>query len=683
MAKQQSNMKKILLCTLTCLIGITACSKWDVDLSKDYQKEKEAKDIAENAAKVLGEIDPNQDWNSIQNGQVTVTADAPLRDIAKVQILTESPFLNPNARVLAEATAQKDQRVTLRYDAPNVYPQLLAACVDSKGHYYIQVFKTGDSQVSFSQGTKRASRRAAANEVPTFTTLKLKGPQWSFNAMRAQKGASCTIGGNTYTEWANSNWNDQMWELADGQTFDGGWQLDTEKNKGHLYRTLDGFEECEKENLASILNSLFYKYANDKYSVNGKKNNARTIRNSNAVTQNDNYLYTDGKTPVTLIPVQAYTDEFKKNNIYYYYFKDSDIPAGMSEVDYIKSLPKFRAIKVERIETTADSKAGTLFRNKEFLLPYYKNAPVAGDNEASAIFPKGYKIGFLNMKHSTGDYNISNTMYGCTYGDGRLNVEVNHIKGHYLTAMDKSIGGSTSEGMQFDDPRIAMLSANGKTYLCFEEGADCNFSDMVIEVGSGIEQVEEVPQVEAEVYTMCFEDRPNQADYDLNDVVLCCQRVNATELQLTLVAAGANDNVYIHGAIGWQYNDREVHDIFHASQPDANGNRFVNTVKGGTQRAVMSQFVTVDEGTTIPEFLKGIYIENKTTGKAIRVAQKGEAPFAIIVPQKFNYPMEKQSITGAYGEFINWARDASQANDWYLLEDADKIFPNLFEKTDY
>jgi hypothetical protein len=206
---------------------------------------------------------------------------------------------------------------------------------------------------------------------------------------------------------------------------------------------------------------------------------------------------------------------------------------------------------------------------------------------------------------------------------------------------------------------------------------------MVIEVGSGIEQVEEVPQVEAEVYTMCFEDRPNQADYDLNDVVLCCQRVSATELQLTLVAAGANDNVYIHGAIGWQYNDREVHDIFHASQPDANGNRFVNTVKGGTQRAVMSQFVTVDEGTTIPEFLKGIYIENKTTGKAIRVAQKGEAPFAIIVPQKFNYPMEKQSISGAYGEFINWARDASQANDWYLLEDADKIFPNLFEKTDY
>lgn len=673
-------MKQKLIIGLLSILSVVGCSKHDLGDVIESQNEFQKNEALTNAQKIFGTIDPNQDWNSIVSHSVTVTANADLQDVVKVQILTESPFLNPNARVLAEATAQKDQRVTLRYDAPNVYPQLLAACVDSKGHYYIQVFKTGDSQVSFSQGTKRASRRAAANEVPTFTTLKLKGPQWSFNAMRAQKGASCTIGGNTYTEWANSNWNDQMWELADGQTFDGGWQLDTEKNKGHLYRTLDGFEEGEKENLASILNSLFYKYANDKYSVNGKKNNARTIRNSAAVTQNDNYVYTDGKSPVTLIPVQAYTTEFKMNNIYYYYFKDSDIPAGMSEVDYIKSLPKFRAIKVERIETTADSKAGTLFRNKEFLLPYYKNAPVAGDNEASAIFPKGYKIGFLNMKHSTGDYNISNTMYGCTYGDGRLNVEVNHIKGHYLTAMDKSIGGSTEEGMQFDDPRIAMLSANGKTYLCFEEGADCNFSDMVMEIGSGVEQVEEVPQVEAGAYTMCFEDRPVTADYDMNDVVLRCSRVNKTTLSLALVATGANDDVYIHGATGWELNNREVHEIFMATEPDSNGNRFVNTVVGGTHREVQSRYVTVSESMTIPEYLKGITIENKSTNKTVSVALKGEPPFAIIMPEDFQYPMETIPITGAYANFIEWARNANASTDWYTYQDADKLFPSLFKK---
>ena len=673
-------MKQKLTIGLLFILSVVGCNKHDLGDVIESQNEFQKNEALTNAQKIFGTIDPNQDWNSIVSHSVTVTANADLQDVVKVQILTESPFLNPNARVLAEATAQKDQHVTLRYDAPNVYTQLLAACVDSKGHYYVQVFKTGDSQVSFSQGTKRASRRAAANEVPTFTTLKLKSPQWSFNAMRAQKGASCTIGGNTYTEWANSNWNDQMWELADGQTFDGGWQMDSEKNKGHLFRTLDGFEEGEKENLASILNSLFYKYGNDKYSVNGKKNNARTIRNSAAVTQNDNYVYTDGKSPVTLIPVQAYTDEFKKNHIYYYYFKESDVPAGMSEVDYIKSLPKFKAIQVERIQSTADSKAGTLFRNKEFLLPYYKNAPVAGDNEASAIFPKGYKIGFLNMKNSNGDYNITNTMYGCTYGDGRLNVEVNHIKGHYLTAMDKSIGGSTEEGMQFDDPRIAMLSANGKTYLCFEEGADCNFSDMVMEIGSGVEQVEEVPQVEAEAYTMCFEDRPVSADYDMNDVVLRCSRVNKTTLSLALVATGANDDVYIHGATGWELNNREVHEIFMATEPDSNGNRFVNTVVGGTHREVQARYVTVSESMTIPEYLKGITIENKTTGKTISIAMKAEPPFAIIVPEDFQYPMETVPITGAYAMFIDWARNANASTDWYAYQDADKLFPSLFKK---
>ena len=675
-------MKRFVFIIGGCLLVLSGCVK-DFD-AETYNKQKNEAKIVANANRIFGDIDPVQDWNSITTGTISVTADAALNDIVKVQILTESPFLNNNAKVLAEADAQQGQTVTLNYQAPNVYEKLVAACVDNKGRYYIQVFNIGEQSVSFQQASGSRSMRAASSEAPSFTSLKLRAPRWTFNALRAQQGATCTIGDNTYTytytEWANSNWNDQIWEVADGQTFDGGWQLDSEKNKGHIFRNIDGFAPGEEENVETILNSIFYKYANDAYSTSGKKNNARTIRESKNVILNNNYVYADGTNPVTLIPIRGYNTEFKYDNIFYYYYKESEIPSGMSEVDFIKSLPKFKAIQVERVQTTPESTAGTIYRRQEFLLPFYKGTPVEGVNEASAIIPRGYKIGFLCMKHALNNYNYNVKNHGCVYGDGRLNYEVNHIKGHFLTAMDKTIGGGTKEGMQFTDPRIAMFKANNKIYMSFEEGADCSFSDLVLEVGGGVEELEdEEPEIEAEAYTMCFEDRPAVADYDLNDVVLRCIRIDNTTLELSLIATGANDNVYIHGATGWEWNDQEAHAIFGVITKEG-GNRFVNTENGSDPIDVKSSYVTINEGVTIPQYLKNIYIENRTTGKEIHVSKQGEPPYAIIVPQDFQYPMEHTCITEAYAKFLEWAQNANKDKNWYVFEEADKIFPSLFKK---
>ena len=586
--------------------------------------------------------------------------------------------MNDNAKVLAEADVKQGKTVSLSYDAPNAYKKLIAACVNSKGHYHIQVFNTGDQSVNFQQVSGSRAMRASKSDAPSFTTLKLNAPHWSLNALRAQQGATCKISGTTYTVWANSNWNDQMWDFADNQTFDGGWTLDSNQNIGHIYRNIDGFAPGEKENIEIILNSLFFKKANDNYSTFGKKNNARIIRKSPYVTQNNNCVYSDGINPITLIPIQSFNTEFKLDRIFYYFYKPSEVPAGMSEVDYIKSLPKFKAIQVERVQSSTDGGNGTLYRKQEFLLPYIKGTPQEGVNEASAIFPKGYKIGFLCQKNKEGDYNYGDNLHGCVYADGRLNVEVNHIKGHFLSAIDKILGGNTKEGMQFDDPRMAMFTANNKTYICVEDGADCNFSDIVLEIGGGVDQLEEEPEVLTEAYTMCFEDRLETADYDLNDVVLRCSRVDNTTLELTLVATGANDNVYIHGAEGCEFNDQEVHAIFGIITTEKS-NRFVNTEIGGTECAPVSSKVTVSEGVTIPQYLKNIYIENRSTGKEIRIPKQGEPPYAIIVPQDFEYPMEHTRITEAYGKFLEWARNANQDKDWYVFEDANQIFPSLFK----
>ena len=170
-------MTKKFLFMLLGAAAIVSCNKFDLnyDEAAAAEKAKEAQEVKENAAKIFGEIDPKQDWNSINSGAVSITANADLDDIVKVQILTEAPFLNNDAKVLAEATAKKGATIPLKYDAPNAYKQLVAACVDSKGVYYIQVFNVGETSVSFAQTTKASSpRRALANEAPDFTSLKLK-----------------------------------------------------------------------------------------------------------------------------------------------------------------------------------------------------------------------------------------------------------------------------------------------------------------------------------------------------------------------------------------------------------------------------------------------------------------------------------------------------------------------------
>ena len=80
------------------------------------------------------------------------------------------------------------------------------------------------------------------------------------------------------------------------------------------------------------------------------------------------------------------------------------------------------------------------------------------------------------------------------------------------------------------------------------------------------------------------------------------------------------------------------------------------------------------------EFLKKIQIFNETTGQTISMPEKGEAPYGIIVPMRFNYPKEGTDIRKSYPEFINWVRDVTASKDWYRsLEGVDR-FPTLINK---
>lgn len=696
----------LVLMTAASLLFVN-CMNHDDDMNVNIPLDKNA--ISENAKELFGEIDPSQDWSSITQGSIIITADADLKDIEKVQILTESPFSNSNAFVLNEANVSKGQKVKLVYDAPNVYDTLFAACVSKDNTYYVKVFSVNDSEVSFTEpAASRMNRAGEQNQYPNLSDIVLGAPEKSINALRAEasaadpekpyviiydKGDKENGGSNRINEsWADGSWtNEQLWAATDGSS--NGWTI----ANGEIKKTVS--EKTDLNTLKWIVNYYLPKTGAE-YTTGGgnKSNNWKSIvEGTNYFKQYKNHFYTDGN-PLTIIPLQMNTTEGKYNTVYYYYFPASKLTEYTTDEDlaaYIKTLPKFKAIK--------GYQDGNFTRKTQYLLPYYGDGDITEGSTAKQLnIPAGYLVGFMNQKINN-DANqkhpeIEQCTNGAIFGFGPLNKETNTIFGHYFSAMSTDVtmqstkiksdgsketqtkNGLTPYGMTWDSPRIGILSANNKVFMCFEDGCDCNFSDMIIEISSGVEVTNDPIEPEAVAYTMCFEDEPEVADYDMNDVVLRAIRKSETQIQISLIACGANDELVIQG-----YKDnnllngsKEVHKFFGVTP----GEKFVNTVIGERYFTPSTITLNIDNSVNIADFLKSISIKNLKTGKTISMPKNGEPPYAIIVPLNFRYPVERCSIINAYPDFLKWAQNHNEATDWYLNGVENRLYPDMFSEAE-
>lgn len=863
------NMKRITYLAILALLGLSSCTQ---EFNYDPTQE-----IQENAENIFGLIDPNQDWRTTTSGTVTVTANAPLSDITKVQILTGSPFFNKDAKILAETEAKAGQTVTLSYDAPRTSTRLIAACVNSNGKYYIQGFNIGDEDVSFKSSSAHAATRGAA---VTRAGEELPNLSLDFNSSFRSYNAERTLSTNdTYSSWQGSNWeNDRLWLLTSSGNPDG-WTV----SNNTIYRNAPALSAEEEANL-----EIIFEDALGRYEKNKPKNNLPIIKESSVVRLYGNHLISTGDAAITLTPVQAASTEAYWCDIYYYYYRTEDVPdkTPEGEANYIKTLPKFKAIDVNEVRDGISAVTGTpknepdtkFLRQHEYLLPFYGNAsefiskpytlasygyttngkfyrifnysgyktvaasnhfitysdnkhnlqgegeaniqdqlwqvftnaddnsimlynvgnkkffwykdgdfvefkdieesslknytiyvsdgtvtdnkivPIAFNNNAkeqsvfissasrsnfikaridtdftylnkggqnisgdyrtsrlwtfkeysypsataitdfdlpyeqfpdgqivppsakpSTIIPAGYRIGFMVRKDGgakANNNNGNNSLKGCVYGYGALNTEINSYGNFHRSVKDF--------GMDLDSPRMATFTANNKVYLTFEEGTDAQFSDIIVEMGSsgetGVDMFDEEQNVSEYAYTMCFEDRPNTADYDMNDVVLRCIRKSATELQLSLIATGANDPVLISGIegnfkSGTELNNKEVHELFSVGT-----STFVNTVSSDNVLPAVSGNYEVDAKTTIKEFLSKIYITNNGTGRTIGLPATGESPFALIMPGDFNYPQERISIADAYQTFRSWVNNANNYGNWPEFPEDSKIYINPYNR---
>ena len=891
-------MKKVLAFTFLGALALAGCSDHNLNIDQTEQ-------INDNAASIFGLIDPKQDWSNINSSSITVLADAPLKEIVKVQILTASPFFYNDGKVLAEKSVTKGQSTTITFDAPKTLTRLIAACMDSQGRYYIKGFNVGENSLSFKSSSAMRTRGTRSDtNYPDASKLTMKAENsfLSYNTMRTQfadmaskysdPGMLDVADKGYISGWTNSGWDDRLWRLYPLNWNQGQPKLnDTwEVAESSVRRRVPSMTDEERQTITDVMGE-FIEHLKEGQTWNRKNNLASVICQSTSVKFYNNELVSDGETPITILPVWMPSSEINQCHLYYYYYSPSNVPSGMSVADYIKTLPKFKCMhtqgpindlglntkidkgyeyllpyygepsafeptlmsvadiattdgKMYRIRNlgkrtsasddtdyyitytgsemkhmmpkyadnaqnldlqlwqvfTLNSGGGKLLYNigaKKFFQPsgnwdtyftddytaalkvsydfdeeghiyrrgqkkglgtnwsesskinkmYVVSDKQAGigdyakwsfeeyNNEGKAVtpatdpkliqlpnvtspsltIPKGYHVGFMLWKvKGTGTYykhakpypedsyrDLTDCGHGCCYSYSGLNKEINTLPAHFGSASSKFT-------MKPEDPRTAYFTANGRTYIAFEDGSDCNYNDMVIEVGGydkealeeapeGAEEegvgivdeilYEDIPEAEGQAFTMCFEDRPNIADYDMNDVVLRCIRVESDVVEMTLLATGAEDNLTIAGIEGTPLDGEtdlqgtEIHEFFGVGAKTGSG-RFVNTLSGkGTEYPVVSCKYRVDPNLTIPQLLNRVYIVNMSTGgREIRVPQKGEAPFALIVPGDFDYPVELQSIIGAYDKFLNWAQDINQYGNWPNYQVDGKVIINRYHQ---
>ena len=689
-------MKRFIVLAVICTLLLASCIRGADYMGPESTPTNELSQdkINVNAAKVFGtSFSADQDWSSTKKYTVSVTADAPMADIAKVQILTEAPYFNEDARVLNEASAKNGQTVSITFDCPSEYTELVAACVDSKGVYYVAGFKAGDSSVSF---TTRASTRAEY-DLPAFPDvsglkMKYKNSHLSYNAIRTIKAnaddvADATKEENDFSMWKDANWdNERLWMLsnAGGNTT---WKV----GKQTIYRDVT-MTEAEREGLETILAAVGGKNGRNK---EYKLGNLNTIRNSPVYQLTKNYLIADGKSPITLTPVQMLTQDIINVSLYYYYFKPSDLE-GKSEdeqITFLKNLPKFKCVDGKLTKQASGTMAkngnnytfdavnnGNYFKVHEYVLPFFGDVTSNTTNDItvqSFTIPKGYYVGFMLRKNTvdykdsytkdndiyTGSTNYTKRSYtktanGEVYADGRLNEQINQYP-DFQNAIDK--------GMKLDDPRAAIFGANQKAYLMFEEGADVNYADIIVEINGGLQEVDAAQQINNNVYTFCFEDR-NLGDYDMNDVVIKAERLNMTQVKYTVAACGAYDELYLRKINGKTLNETtEIHALFGVN----NLSTFINTQSMNYKP--VSEVITVDPSFSFTDFSQQVYIYNKTQGYERKMAQKGEDPHGIMIPCDFAYPKEKTCIKDAYKKFNSWGENPVTSTDWYLEPEEGKI----------
>ena len=587
---------KIFVLALISLLTI-GCTKNDFSYD-EYNKEK----VKENAEKASGiTFDKNHDWCTTYNG-VLESKNIP-SNVKKVQILAHIYDNGAESLlILNEQNVSNAKEISLKYDAPKDV---------------IDIYATVVSDDLF--GIKKANGNIVNFDTKPFTRSITRSYSLPSNELKI---------GIIEDSYANER----------------GW-IEGEK----LYQLNDYISQIiEVADYSQEYKNLF-RTVIFSYFKNGRKyNNLPLVKESGYYNENI-YPITTGKDPIIVSPVYKNDSIYKEianSDLYYYYFKESDITGDT--VSFFEKLPKYKAIQFNQCIAGNDE----IVKHASYALIYWGDGIPSIGTEGTYQFPEGYKIGFMVRAKTTAE---NGKKQGELYGDGRLNNFINN----YVKCNFKS------SNLGIDGPRMVWMSVNGRMLLCCESGTDSDFNDIILEVEGGIEPIIVIPNVENNYYSFFFEDR-EIGDYDMNDVVIKARRLSSTQIEYSIVACGANDKLYIKNINGNIISDKaEIHDLFGVS------GGFINTFK--MEYEPVTEVINVDENFSFLDEETQPFLYNSTTNTYVKLSKKGEDPHGIMIPYDSKYPIERVCIKDAYELFNNWGSNMVTATDWYKYPQKNKV----------
>ena len=578
--------------------AVTGCMKHDFD--PQSQINEQTKQNVQNVFSCM--FDENHDWCSTVSSTVTIK-DIPENAVnVKVLSYIQDDDDQTSLRVLNEKNVDEGTSVmTLTVDVPNV----------TKDLYAMMVLKDGSTLFkNLSQQNKmRAMTRAAVSHYAL--------PQGDVH-----------ITGSVESFASKRGW-------LPGQVL-----YDTDIPQF----ACSDYDSSYKDVFRAVIFSYF---------KNGRKYNNLPLVKESGYYNETTYPITTGDAPIVISTVYKNDGGYKEvenSDLYYYYFKEEDM-TGKDPVEFLNSLPKYKAIQFNECIKGDDE----ICKHASYALAYFEGTSETG-LKGTYHFPKGLKIGFMVRAKTTAE---GGKKQGELYGDGRLNNDINN----YAACNFKS------SKLGQDGPRIAWMMVNSRIMMCWESGTDTDFNDIIIEVEGGIEPIITIPDTESNYYTYCFEDSP-LGDYDMNDLVIKARRIDATHVEYKIMACGAHDALYVKNIQGQVINDsREVHSMFEKEQT-----AFINTVLNSELVEPVTDIVEVDESFSFLDEATQPYLYDKSFNRSVYLAKKGQDPHAIMIPNDFKWPLERICIKDSYPTFNSWGSNKYTATDWYLFPNEDLVF---------
>ena len=606
--KMRKVLFKVMICVALTGMFFAGCADSIKDL---YDPNFVIQQYQKNWVDSIGEIDPNQTWNTAKR----VAVDIDVEGSSLVNVYTSNP-LSSSSKVLAVSNVTGQQLI--EFDIPTAlnYVYVQAKSNSALNGYY----KITNGVATVTRGMATRAEETCGVTVSSETLNLGSFHSFRINGEEAYPGTVSMLEGITTSQSA-------------------------------VWRYLDFVPMFGKEAIFAEGTNNLSLYA-DQWEVEG-----------------DIIYITSEAGPVEL--TYAFGSTLNKNMIGYFYYEDGaeleDILATDKYICISDARPTSN-ITFEGLEN------GFVYDNDMWMgnwlqfnilddgtfhggNPYvrgtkYKLTYFDENGNASYNFPAGIHIGFFIVVNGQ-----------------VLNSEVGDAIYYSMPSLNLETGkcGYVENGYKPFVKTVAYKYGDTMV-LGFEDSADDDVNDVVLFIEGDFEQEDDLEQFPEEEYQptgqewiLACEDLGDTDDFDFNDVVFSVEYISGeTTAKITPLAAGGTLPAVI------KYNGttigQEIHEWF-----GVNTKTMVNTYGRGT--AAESIEISVASDFSMSNKMGGFSIEvnNGTTTVAVAAPATGSAPQMICLADgNWAWPYERVSIVDAYEQFAKWGENSTTYQYWYL-----------------